>query len=193
MNVSQSAAGIALTAVNQMLNLGSLVFYSGTNPGAESALSANTALVTFAFQSAAFGAPSFSSSFEQETASFVATSVAPSAAGTAAFARGYVWVWTASTAVVVGQYTTNGTNLYQCITAGTTAASGGPTGTTASITDGTAVWKYVSAVSDVTDSRHVVADYTIGTTGTDIVIGSTSINTGVNVTLSSFLHKLAAV
>jgi len=37
---------------------------------------------------------------------------------------------------------TNGGNLYTCTTAGTSAASGGPTGTGASITDGTAVWKY---------------------------------------------------
>lgn len=35
-----------------------------------------------------------------------------------------------------------GANLYKCITAGTSAASGGPTGTDADITDGGAHWKY---------------------------------------------------
>lgn len=191
MNVSQSAAGVALTAVNAMLNTSPLVFYSGTQPTTpETALSGNTALVTFTFAAAAFGAASFSASNEQETASFVATSVAPAASGTATFARASVWTWTASTAVAVGSYATNSSNLYVCITAGTTAASGGPTTTAASITDNTVTWKYVSAANNGTG--HVVADYTIGTSATDIVIGSTSINTGVNVTLSSFLHKMAA-
>jgi hypothetical protein len=32
--------------------------------------------------------------------------------------------------------------LYRCTTAGTSASSGGPTGTGTSITDGTAVWEY---------------------------------------------------
>ena len=43
------------------------------------------------------------------------------------------------------------------------------------------------------DGTTVVADYTIGTSGTDIVIGSTTISTGVPVTLSSFLQKIPAV
>jgi len=37
-------------------------------------------------------------------------------------------------------YVINGANIYECITAGTSAASGGPSGTSSSITDGTAVW-----------------------------------------------------
>jgi TP901-1 family phage major tail protein len=39
----------------------------------------------------------------------------------------------------------NGGNVYKCITAGTSASSGGPSGTSADITDGTAHWKYISA------------------------------------------------
>lgn len=53
--------------------------------------------------------------------------------------------WQASTAYVVGQNVSNDTSplkTYTCITAGTSAASGGPTGTGASITDGTATWQY---------------------------------------------------
>ena len=42
-------------------------------------------------------------------------------------------------------YVTNGGNLYQCTTAGTSASSGGPTGTGTGITDGTAKWNYISA------------------------------------------------
>ena len=39
---------------------------------------------------------------------------------------------------------TNGLNQYRLVTAGTSAASGGPTGTGASITDGTALWAWVA-------------------------------------------------
>lgn len=52
--------------------------------------------------------------------------------------------WKGSTAYSLNAYTNNGGNSYQVITAGTSAASGGPTGTGASITDGTVVWKYVN-------------------------------------------------
>ena len=52
--------------------------------------------------------------------------------------------WTASTAVTLGMLRHNGGNVYECITAGTTAGAGGPAGTGSSIADGTAVWKYLS-------------------------------------------------
>ncbi|MCA8355184.1 hypothetical protein [Burkholderia cepacia] len=51
--------------------------------------------------------------------------------------------WVASTAYALNAYAMNGGNLYQVTTAGTSAASGGPTGTGASIADGSVVWKYV--------------------------------------------------
>lgn len=58
--------------------------------------------------------------------------------------------WVASTAVLLNAYRTNGVNVYKCVTAGTTAAAGGPTGTGAAITDGTVVWDYYcSAVADI--------------------------------------------
>ena len=60
--------------------------------------------------------------------------------------------WQANHAYVLGDVVTNGgldpafygnnQNVYQCIGAGTSAASGGPTGGNASITDGTAIWTY---------------------------------------------------
>lgn len=192
MNAAQQTVSAALTAADQMLNNGSLVIYSGTQPASpETALSGNTALVTFVFATAAFAAPSFSTPNMQSTGSFVSSSVAPAASGTATFARATVWAWAASTAVVVGQYATNGGNLYQVTAAGTTASSGGPSGTTGSITDGTATWKYIAASN--TSAGQVVCDYTVGTSGTDIVIGSTTISTGVNVSISSFVHKMPAV
>lgn len=49
-------------------------------------------------------------------------------------------LWQASTAYDLRRYVRNGANLYECVTAGTSASSGGPTGTSAEITDGTVVW-----------------------------------------------------
>jgi hypothetical protein len=60
------------------------------------------------------------------------------------------FAWTPSTAVVLNQRFVNNGQLYQVTTAGTTASAGGPTGTGSSITDGTAVWQWVSAVGVLT-------------------------------------------
>jgi pimeloyl-ACP methyl ester carboxylesterase len=59
--------------------------------------------------------------------------------------------WTANTAVVLGHRRTNGGNMYFCVGAGTTAASGGPTSTAAFIIDGSAQWRCVvaGAIGDV--------------------------------------------
>lgn len=53
--------------------------------------------------------------------------------------------WTPASGYGVGDLVLNDTNrIYTCITAGTSAGSGGPTGTGASILDGTCVWDYLS-------------------------------------------------
>lgn len=51
--------------------------------------------------------------------------------------------WAASTAYSVDNIRTKGGNVYRVTTAGTSASSGGPTGTGTSITDGTVVWEYI--------------------------------------------------
>jgi len=53
--------------------------------------------------------------------------------------------WAASTAYAVGAQVTNGSNVYTCVTAGTSASSGGPTGTGTGIADNTCVWNFFSA------------------------------------------------
>jgi hypothetical protein len=61
--------------------------------------------------------------------------------------------WAVTTAYTVGEHVTNDTSpvkIYKCTTAGTSAASGGPTGTSSAITDGTVVWQYVGSKSNVT-------------------------------------------
>jgi hypothetical protein len=54
--------------------------------------------------------------------------------------------WASGTAYLIGEVVTNDSGkMYRCSVAGTSAGSGGPTGTDASaITDNTATWLYVS-------------------------------------------------
>ena len=68
----------------------------------------------------------------------VSCQIAGSAANTA---------WLGSTAYTLGTRRYNGSNVYVVATAGTSAASGGPTGTGSAITDGTVVWNYVAPLA----------------------------------------------
>jgi hypothetical protein len=53
--------------------------------------------------------------------------------------------WVASTVYVAGDLVKNDTTrIYECVTGGTSAGSGGPTGTGSSISDGTVTWRYLS-------------------------------------------------
>lgn len=63
------------------------------------------------------------------------------------YASEFEVAWVGSTAYKVGTFVKNGGNLYICNVAGTSAASGGPTGTGTAITDGTVTWKYVSSTN----------------------------------------------
>ncbi|MCC7427217.1 MAG: hypothetical protein IT557_09945 [Alphaproteobacteria bacterium] len=57
--------------------------------------------------------------------------------------------WAPSTAYAVGQLVRNdGGRIYQCVGAGVSAASGGPTGTGLAIIDGTVLWDFVLASLD---------------------------------------------
>lgn len=54
--------------------------------------------------------------------------------------------WAALTVYTFGQRRTNdGGQVYECITTGQSAASGGPTGTSQDITDGAAHWKWIAS------------------------------------------------
>ena len=48
--------------------------------------------------------------------------------------------WAASTEYALRSFVVNNANRYELVTAGTSASSGGPTGTDSEITDGTCVW-----------------------------------------------------
>lgn len=59
--------------------------------------------------------------------------------------------WAITTAYSVGQRVTNASRCYECITAGTSAGSGGPTTSSSNITDGTAHWKYLGEGTGAVD------------------------------------------
>lgn len=68
-----------------------------------------------------------------------------------------VSAWATETAYVLADRRANDSGkVYECITAGTSAASGGPTGTGSDITDGTAHWKYVGTCDSSTRASAVV-------------------------------------
>jgi hypothetical protein len=132
MNLATASGAAAVSAVGALLNGGSLIFYSGTQPATpETALSGNTALATFTFAATAFGSGADVSNEEQLTASFVASSVTPAANGTATFARGLK-----------------------------------------------------------SDGTTAVADFTVGTTGTDIVLSTNVLATTTQVSLTSFILEI---
>jgi hypothetical protein len=134
MNVAQATAGAMLSAGDALMNGGTLVWYNGTQPATpETALSGNTVVATFTFQTPAFGTPAFSGGLMKATASFVSASAVASATGNpVTFARAYA---------------SNGTTAVQ--------------------------------------------DYTIGTTGTDIIVATTNIPSGTTVTLT-LVDQMAA-
>ena len=68
------------------------------------------------------------------------TTGAPTAGGTTT-------AWIASTVYTLNEYASHGSKWYRCTVGGTSAGSGGPTGTGTSISDGSVTWTYVAAVS----------------------------------------------
>jgi hypothetical protein len=54
--------------------------------------------------------------------------------------------WTENTEYALHEYCLNNSNVYVCSTAGTSAGSGGPSGTGSDIEDGTVHWNYIAAL-----------------------------------------------
>ncbi len=84
--------------------------------------------------------------------------------------------WAGATAYTAGQLRQNDSGkIYLCITAGTSAGSGGPTGTDADITDGTAHWRHIAtgtAAVVVAVTASVAADDGNADTGTNLTFES---------------------
>lgn len=145
-----------------------LRLYAGTPPAnAAAALSSNGLLaeVTAAPAAAANGTKDMIGGAKSTTGAAAAGSGTYAtfyrvydSAGTNSHEQGLVaQTWAASTPFAVGVQVGNGGNVYRCTTAGTSASSGGPTGTGASITDGTATWAYVGTGPDITIDNSNIA------------------------------------
>lgn len=194
MNFAVNSSTWALGNLLPLFNSASLVLYNNPQPSTpETALAAtNTALCTFVFSSTAFGAPAFSSPNNAATASFVSSSVTPGASGLVTFARATLksTAWAANaTYAALFSVVTNSSNFYILTRAGTAAASGGPSGTTNAVADNSCQWAYYSATSG---QNNILGDFSVGTAGTDMVVGNTAVTTTVNITLTSFVLQTTA-
>jgi hypothetical protein len=82
-------------------------------------------------------------------------------------------VWEASVAYALNQQVSNDTGkCYKCITAGISAASGGPTGTGADITDGAAHWQYIGTVDMTLQNTSLVATQDVTITSFSLTEGN---------------------
>jgi hypothetical protein len=175
--------GIALNSFSVMWNNATLTIYSGVPPGtAEASLSGNTQLVQYVFAATAFSVVSTASGFDTQTASFVASAVAPTNTGTATFGRIDIVpaTWAATTAYVRGAVVSKSSNYYTCVVSGTSGSSG-PSGTGLGQLDATTAWDYVGPTTAGTTAAQV----TVGTSGTDIIMASTALQTGVTATITA--------
>lgn len=82
--------------------------------------------------------------------------------------------WQASYAYSTGDYVTNDSGkLYKATAGGTSASSGGPTGTGASITDNGVTWAYQQTAADMTvDNAVVVSGQTVNVNTFQITDGN---------------------
>lgn len=109
---------------------------------------------------------------------------------------GVTRAWAAATAYVVGDEVTNDSGKrYICDTAGTSAGSGGPTGTGANIADNTAQWDYVAAGTRLTDGDTITIDgtaYTAKNTSGGATEFSIDASTSPQVAIQNTVQNLIA-
>lgn len=69
--------------------------------------------------------------------------------------------WAATTVYALNQQVHNGGNVYKATTGGTSAGSGGPTGTGTGITDGSAVWSYLGGLDMALDNSNLASGQSV--------------------------------
>ena len=189
LTISYTAANAQAAAIAALAAGGSLVIYSGTQPATpETAIGASVALATFTLGSPAFSAPvSGQITLNPPTPTSIAANGNASwyrvyqADGATAIFDGNIGTvvgsaWAENTAYAIGAIVSANGNAYQCATAGTSASSGaGPTTTGNSITDGTAVWSYLSIANG------------------DINFNTVAFTAGSTITLSSYTFQIPGV
>lgn len=95
--------------------------------------------------------------------------------------------WAGNTAYSLHDRVKNGGNVYRCTSAGTSAGSGGPTGTGTGITDGAAEWAYVAPLATFVGVPRI----TKGSAVSDPAGGST-VDTECRTQLSALIDSLQA-
>jgi hypothetical protein len=135
----------------------SLEFRSGTLPANTAAADSGSALATLALPAdwmaaASGGSKALSGTWEDLSADAagVITHFRLKASATTRIQAICSDAWAGSKSYAVGRYVHNGGNVYRCTAGGVSAASGGPTGTGASITDGGVTWTFVQVGTDMT-------------------------------------------
>lgn len=190
MNLAIAPGSLAISGFTNLFNGATLTIYSGSIPATPETAASGTSLYTFTFAATAFSTLTTTGGYDSLSATFTGSGTYV-AAGTAGYARATMATPSAranTTAYTRGNLVTASSNLYVCIAPGTTSSSSTLTTTNYGIVDGTAAFDYVGA-STVT----ALADYTVGTSGTDIVLGTTTIISGVTVSITSFLIRVATV
>lgn len=104
MKITTATADAALSAVGALLNGGTLIIYSGTEPTtASTALSGNTVLAQLTFNATAFGSPATDdqdATARKITANAITADSSADASGTATFFRAYKSTGTTTADVV---------------------------------------------------------------------------------------------
>jgi hypothetical protein len=202
MNLSDIGGVIALQAYCNAFDNATLNFYGSSSsapsiPSTPESAANGTITATFTFSATAFAAPTISSDYAVAVANFTTATITPSSTGYVGYARAVLEsaaTWATDTAYSVGAVVNNTKdsidNWYVALVAGTSATSGnGPSVTGTGILDGTVVWMFIG--TDTGDG--VLADFTVGTSGSDITVGNTQFQTGVQVDLSSFKIQVPVV
>jgi hypothetical protein len=137
--INATISSIGATGVLELLSAGGtvLVTIPLANPAAP-VTSTDTATFTMPRSDSSADATGFMVSGRIRTASGGATVFSGMTVGLSQT----ISAWAATTAYVAGSYCKNGGNIYKCATGGTSAGSGGPSGTGSGISDGTVVWNY---------------------------------------------------
>ena len=98
--------------------------------------------------------------------------------------------WAVSKEYSEGDTTQANSNVYKCVTAGTSASSGsGPSGTGSSITDNTVTWDFVDTLSNITTQLKNYLRTQLDANGKETLSGGTIIDSDIqSLTLNDFTY-----
>lgn len=198
-NKAVGPVGLSLMMYALQFKSATVVVYSGTQPlTPETAIAGgNVALGTFTYATTPFGSYINSGGFNITTGAFVSTTITPSNAGTASFARvsftlaaSHSGVWTTGQAYTKGDIVTSNSSYWLCIVNGTAGATA-PTGTSIlGFDDGGSAWCWICPTS----SGQSLVDMTVGATpGFEVQVNSVAFDPAINQTITVSQIQTSAV